>query len=683
MIFLQVCLSAPLLVPVQEPPAEPAPAQAPEAEVSELIYVDYRGVDAFFASEKDARLHAALRMIDDRLREIPGEAAGQEMPEGAFPVLRRMIEGPLSLRIFSQDKAIAGMMLPLFGELRLEEETPGGAEALALGTADVLNALGLQIEVPVAGALGVIPAPLPLWMGSLDADYVLRFGKEGELGAPGAAKHMPEGVTPALYGRMDYGAGLDLLQRVAVMSGDTGGMDEMEAMLEQFGMNELAFEYGFGFDDQRAYEILASEGYGQMMTAMHMKPAGPLSSERIAWIPEDASWAVASRIDLSGYLEFLNGWIQEMPDSGGIDVLEMIAAQTGVDVQAEVLDTIGQHFLIYGSDSTGGGGLTSTVMVMELSAPDQFRAFMGRMTEMIGGMAAAETEGYVQLRGWKDGELEFTSVQTPGIPIPMEPTFAIVGDAAVFAMTPQAAVAAARQITSGTRSLLDQRALMDQLPTDMNNALSLVYIDTARFIGDGYGVTSMLCSGLANGVRSRDGERDPGMILPAYTDLARGAKSFVGVSRLEGDTLVAEYRFDRSHLVNMAGMIGWFAEVPGPLVALGVVGAAAAAREEAHSQEIYFDDFDDFEVIEEEVVLAEDPQDEQAWADIENLTAALEMYAASNDGRYPATLAELAERDANGNQFIESVPNDPWGQPYKYVAPTEAGDVPLLWYEHE
>lgn len=668
MILLHALSSVPLLLPLtlQEP--------APAAQGRELLTIDYRGIDAFFASEKDAKLHRALGMLDDRLRELPAELGGQAAPEGAFPVLRRMLEGPMSLRVFGQEQQIAGMLLPLFGELRLTEATPSEARSMASGLAETLRSIGLDVDPNVGAALSVIPAPLPLWMGSRDQDVVVRFGKESDPVAPSPAKYLPAGVKPACTLRMDYSGGLEMVRHIAEVAGEEAGLEQLDRMLEQFGLTEMAIEYSYGFDDHRAYEVMATEGYGSMMRAMQMAPAGPLDAERVRWVPEDASWAVMARLDLAGYVSFMNEMLREMPESGGIDMLELVQSQTGIDVRTELLDTLGQHFMMYGSDSTGGGGLMSTVMVMDLTAPEDFSEFMGRMVEMIGGMAAAESEGYVQLRGWSEDGMQFTSLQTPGVPAPMEPTMTVVGEAAIFAMTPQAALAAARQISSGQRSLLDQRALIDQLPEDMTSAISLIYIDSARFMRDGYGMTSMVCSAIANGVRSRDGERDPGMILPAYNDLARGAKAIVGVGRLEGDALVAEYRADRSHLVNLAGILGWVAEVPGPIFALAAVGVAVGEAQES-SSEMFFDDYG-MEEFEEVELSAEEIE---AWEKISELYEALDVYASSNGGKYPASLADLAEPDANGNQYLESVPIDPWGYPYQYEAPTDETGLPYVW----
>lgn len=666
MILPHACLIVPLLLPAQDP------SSAPTAQ--ELIHVDFRGIASLFVSEKDDRLKLALGMLDDRLRELAEEAGGGEVPEDMFPVLRRLIEGPMSLRVMLQEQPIDGMPEPLFGELRLEETTSGAAEALVQNSIELLDSMGVEVDETIDGEWNRILASLPLWMGSRGKDYVVRFGHSAELADPLPVKYLPSGVRPVASIRVNYKEALVMSRRFAKASGEQVLLDEFDPLLERFGFGDLAFEYSLGFDDLRSYEVMATEGYGSMMRAMHLQPSGALMPDRVRWIPEDASWAVATRLDISGYIEFMNETIRELPGSQGTDLLEMVHAQTGLDVSTDLLDTLGLHFMVYGSDTTGGGGLTSSVLVMELARPADFSDFMSRIGQMVTDLATEQADGRVQVRKWKEGKFEFTSLQTPGIPIPFEPTMTVIGNAAVFAMTPQGALGAARHIATGQRSLLDQRALLDQLPDDMSSAMSLMYLDSARFMRDGYGMTSLLCSAIANGVRSRDGSRDPGMILPAFADLARGVRPLIGVVRLSGDTLIAEYRGDRSHLVNLTGVLGWFAEVPGPLVGLAVAASVGAAQEQ--SMGAYYEAPLEVEEYTPAVVTEEE---QLAWTEIDKLYSALEVYAASNGGKYPDSLDALAKPDAQGNQYIPSLPRDPWGYPYKYLAPQGADDVPYIW----
>lgn len=670
MLLLQSCLSLALFVPIQD--AASGGESAPRAEARELAAIDYRGLEAFFVDEKDARLLAALKMIDERLAELPGELGEMDAPPALHPIVRRLIEGPMSLRVLSQEQAIAGMMVPVFGELRLTEATTDDASAFVTSTVEMLQMMGMQVDAPQAGALSVIPAPMPLWIGGDGANMVLRFGKDVAPGTPTGAQYLPDGASTSCTMRFDYGAFADLMMQVGEMSGNDADVAEMQQAFEMFGISDMAIDYEFGYDDDRFYEVVATRGYASAMRVMGMEPGGPLSPQSVSWIPEDASWATAVRMNLVGYLEWMNRMAAE--GQGDMDFIAMASDELGIDIRGELFASLGEHMVMYGSDSTGGGGLTSTVAIMEVTQPDEFDEFVSQVVGMIADMAAAETEGYVQLRRWNADGGEFLSLQTPGFPLPMEPTMTIVGNAAIFAVTPQGAVAAARQVRDPQRSLHDRRELVEQLPADMSTAMSVMFLDTPRFVRDGYGLTSLLCSAVANGVRSRDGKREPGLILPAYHDLASGAKAMVGVGRFQGETMIAEYRGDRSMLVNTAGLLGWLAEVPGPFLIPVMSGAMMGATRMGSANPF----FDDIQV--EEIAVAEISDEEiQAWTDIDEIYQALDVYAAANDGAYPATLNALARPDAQGNQYLSSVPLDPWGDPYRYAAPQSPDDVPYVW----
>jgi general secretion pathway protein G len=72
-------------------------------------------------------------------------------------------------------------------------------------------------------------------------------------------------------------------------------------------------------------------------------------------------------------------------------------------------------------------------------------------------------------------------------------------------------------------------------------------------------------------------------------------------------------------------------------------------------------------------------------AQIESFGQALDQYRL-DVGRYPTTeqgLAALRAAPTNvatwrGPYLKRDIPNDPWGQPYKYIAPGQHGDYDLL-----
>ncbi len=73
-------------------------------------------------------------------------------------------------------------------------------------------------------------------------------------------------------------------------------------------------------------------------------------------------------------------------------------------------------------------------------------------------------------------------------------------------------------------------------------------------------------------------------------------------------------------------------------------------------------------------------QAQKAKADLAILEQALELWRIGN-GRYPTAeegLVILTRPDGTGAPGIKSLPDDPWGHPYRYLVPGENGAPYLL-----
>jgi len=72
----------------------------------------------------------------------------------------------------------------------------------------------------------------------------------------------------------------------------------------------------------------------------------------------------------------------------------------------------------------------------------------------------------------------------------------------------------------------------------------------------------------------------------------------------------------------------------------------------------------------------------KAEADIVTIAQSLEQYAVENMGTYPETLEALVTPDENGHTFLnrETVPTDPWGQPYIYEPPSGGRKLNVISY---
>lgn len=72
----------------------------------------------------------------------------------------------------------------------------------------------------------------------------------------------------------------------------------------------------------------------------------------------------------------------------------------------------------------------------------------------------------------------------------------------------------------------------------------------------------------------------------------------------------------------------------------------------------------------------------KAEADISTIAGSLENFAVENMGRYPESLDALVTPDDNGHTYLnrETVPTDPWGNPYIYEPPAGGRKLNLISY---
>jgi len=62
---------------------------------------------------------------------------------------------------------------------------------------------------------------------------------------------------------------------------------------------------------------------------------------------------------------------------------------------------------------------------------------------------------------------------------------------------------------------------------------------------------------------------------------------------------------------------------------------------------------------------------------MKNIGQALKLYRLQN-GKYPGDLQALSSAGKDGKRYMDSVPKDPWGNDFVYLAPGLHGDFDLL-----
>jgi general secretion pathway protein G len=83
---------------------------------------------------------------------------------------------------------------------------------------------------------------------------------------------------------------------------------------------------------------------------------------------------------------------------------------------------------------------------------------------------------------------------------------------------------------------------------------------------------------------------------------------------------------------------------------------------------------------------ADDARVTAARTDVNNITQALKLYRLDNQ-RYPSAeqgLSALVQKPAAGTPppnwraYLDKLPNDPWGRPYRYLNPGVNGEIDVL-----
>jgi len=174
-------------------------------------------------------------------------------------------------------------------------------------------------------------------------------------------------------------------------------------------------------------------------------------------IPADAMAAAAVRFDpAKTYAQLKTSVINIAGDDGknAFKELEQGAEGLGLPIK-DVLDALGDQWVVYNASSQGGFALTGWTLVCNLRDVNKFQRSLSAVRGMIAKGLGGEGE-HPRLRVIDLGEgvkIEYFEFGRWGSPI--SPAWAVVGDRFVLALYPQIVEDEIRQIKEGGKSLLD------------------------------------------------------------------------------------------------------------------------------------------------------------------------------------------------------------------------------------
>ncbi|MEM8835876.1 MAG: hypothetical protein AAGD00_08650 [Planctomycetota bacterium] len=564
---------------------------------------EFAGIDALLPTDKDARLVEALKALPTwvkGLREFDNDF--EEIPEEAIDLVFDMLGSPARF-------AIAGG--------RVNPDT--GAPELGINLAwtmpdrEALGAFEERFEfIAAMTPLGEMQDPIEskrfegmqeinLPFGALafgpresrgELRYELIFGKVTDPDAMyRTLPEAPAGVDVVMRATLDFEAATPLMQMAMfplAMAGEAG-----EMVINQvrgaglMGDNAIEAHYVVGHRDGRFVERAVLAGARDFAEPLQISKE-PLPADLYQVIPSDAIMVFAQNKDHSSDFEQLRAFMSMSPEGDGLDrFLAEFEEHLGVSLEDELIPSIGQTGAVYLADSTGGNALTSLVLLQKMDDADPLKEVLSNGASKLNAMLREELEFepvMIQLSTFERGGVQFSQFQFSGLPIPVQPTLAVVGDWVVAAGSPNAAMAAVAQAQS-------KRGGMQPKPW-WGDATMIAYADTEALLRDGYPTMTLLSDALVNTVRPRNDRGGPQMIVPLVNDLAKDAKLMLGHGAWDGDDFVWTAQTDSSLLVSLSAVLGM--GDAGTLIGGAIVGGTIGANAARQSQwEEWEEDWDE------------------------------------------------------------------------------------------
>lgn len=591
-----------------------------------LLDVRFAGLYEVTPHEKDRALHDAMRGVMARLGDLRAEMDLEADQASAIALGWSLLSGGLTLRIESFEKGPKAVLVSRPGA----EDAPSVFRRLH----SLLESSGMAVEQEAGDALLVeSPAgPVRVTMDRLSVS--VRVGEVGQVRTEIESDGLPGGAAPIASGRIDLGA-------IMAMVGPQieNAMQDMPPGVFAQWMSPEAPVIGFsmGVSDGRLHLTQRAYDAEDAMAASGVTPGVVFSADDFLRIPSDAVRLYAQPIDVDIYLALLD----VLGAQAGEDPLAELDRLLGLDLREDLLAHVGSKLMIYQAESTGGGGLFSTVALIELTDAEAFAASHARMVESINRQGLDMARGYLRVRDWTvrgaDDVTAYTLV-TPGLPVPIEVSWAVVDNVLVKAVSRHGLEIAVQRVRTDRGrggSILDNpdfsRAVVERLPR--GGAATVSFVDAPRLARKGYGLASVAMTMLANAVRSPDApDRVEGPLMPAYAQFIAGIEPSATIGWWDGEDFRSHAVMDASFVVGMAATLGSLADLQSlaiPMIGAGVmlpaVGQARMSARQIKSQ-----------------------------TQVRGMAQAMIVFAAGNNNRAPESTQDLIDQGIITPELLES-----------------------------
>lgn len=458
--------------------------------------------------------------------------------------------------------------------------------------------------------------------------------------------------------RRRYGAGVAMHAYANVPAllrtmGD--GDDELDPMLRALGADTVrAIGYGMSIagDGFRDTFVVHTPGADHgLMTAFEARPLQ--ASRMLDLVPGNAFFMAESRIDLSGYLGGLRRMFAAV-DAGAVAEMEEDLAEAsrelGMDIERDLLGGLGDTLGLYAGMSSGGGLFPELALVFTVK---DAAAWHSRLPQLVSRVCTMMSDaGGVVARAsalpYEGTVLHVMDLQgaQPGQMVPLMPSAALLGDRLVVTLVPYTLkdivyrLRHPEQAGPGLSAQEDFAAVWQERPPQ---ACSVSYLDLQAVLALLYDTAVPTLQAVAK----------PNMLGEMAASLPLDWKALPPVRHVRA-------YFRSVGMYQTLARDGLELQVNAPLpmfpaFLLAGVGAGMMAVRQAAVPGAAL------EAMDEGAGPLDGTPEGAAARQLEDLGRYVQLFLMERD-QLPASLEALVEAG-----FLESLPSDPWGRPFRLV----------------
>ncbi len=537
-------------------------------EIEPILAMNSAGLDAWLNSEKDRGLRDLLRMIQPRLGELPVELErlgfddAADIPPGSLESLWNIATQPQAMELRLN-----------LGRLR-DQEAPVDLRwaIVAKDLATASNTMGLLRSMLDDSPLDIQPGreagsfvaetpALPVYFGArrVGEDPIMFLStEEGALPSLDAQfVDLPAGAKPLFGLRFDMAQLTPVIGMGVGMAPPVVGEMLMEAGL--IGWDATRFDVAIGQTDRHLVSVARMTGAARAARMFAVDPERRLAADDLRLIPMDATTASAGLYDAA--ITF--GLVRRVLESLGLwqDIESELRDEADIEISTiqRFVESLGDTWIYYQADSTGGGEFASAVLCVSLRDGAAFEQALVAAIGQANALGEREGRGYFRIRSTEARGVSMYAINAPGLPIPAEPTIAISQNRVFFTLSMPSMLAALDQQQRGTTSIMTREGVQAMAGGSFDDLAGFNFVDTDRYARRGYATMNHVMAALANGVRSPSGDREPyaaGVAMPLYSDFVAGISPTVTVTRWDGEDLIVTSRADHSMTVQIAAGLG-------------------------------------------------------------------------------------------------------------------------------